>query len=291
MKASFSLGRIAGIEIGVHYSWLLAFALVAGTLAAGFFPAVYPGWSTPAYWITGIVAALLLFISVLVHELSHSFVARGRGLPVQGITLFIFGGVSNLRGEAQRAWDEFAIAIVGPLTSAVLAGIFWGLTFLIADQSSPLAATLSYLAIINALLAAFNLLPGFPLDGGRVLRSVLWGGTGSLVKATNISAMVGRVLGWGLIRWGVFRILQGDLLGGLWTAFIGWFLSSIADASRKEVVAQEIFQEVRVRDLMEPEPEAVKPGVMVDEIVTECFLRRGKRGWCRFAMKADSLAL
>ena len=291
MKASFSLGRIAGIEIGVHYSWLLAFALVAGTLAAGFFPAVYPGWSTLAYWITGIVAALLLFISVLVHELSHSFVARGRGLPVQGITLFIFGGVSNLRGEAQRAWDEFAIAIVGPLTSAVLAGIFWGLTFLIADQSSPLAATLSYLAIINALLAAFNLLPGFPLDGGRVLRSVLWGGTGSLVKATNISAMVGRVLGWGLIGWGVFRILQGDLLGGLWTAFIGWFLSSIADASRKEVVAQEIFQEVRVRDLMEPEPEAVKPGVMVDEIVTECFLRRGKRGWCRFAMKADSLAL
>ncbi|HZA23980.1 MAG TPA: peptidase M50, partial [Dehalococcoidia bacterium] len=131
----------------------------------------------------------------------------------------------------------------------------------------------------------------FTLDGGRVLRSILWGGTGSLVKATNIAAMVGRILGWALIGWGVFRILQGDLLGGLWTAFIGWFLSSIADASRKEVVAQEIFQEVRVRDLMEPEPEAVKPGVMVDEIVTECFLRRGKRGWCRFAMKADSLAL
>jgi Zn-dependent protease len=225
----------------------------------------------------GIVAALLLFISVLVHELSHSFVAKGRGLPVQGITLFIFGGVSNLRGEARRAWDEFAIAIVGPLTSAVLAGVFWGLTFLVTDPSSPLAAILSYLAIINGLVAAFNLLPGFPLDGGRVLRSILWGGTGSLVKATNIAAMVGRILGWALIGWGVFRILQGDLLGGLWTAFIGWFLSSIADASRKEVVAQEIFQGVRVGDVMDPEPEAVSPGMTVDEIVTECFLRRGRR--------------
>jgi Zn-dependent protease len=117
MKVSFSLGRIAGIEIGVHYSWLLAFALVPRTLAAGFFPAVYPSWSTLAYWIAGIVAALLLFISVLVHELSHSFVAEGRGLPVQGITLFTFGGVSNLRGETKRAWDGFAIAIVGPLTA------------------------------------------------------------------------------------------------------------------------------------------------------------------------------
>jgi Zn-dependent protease len=124
---------------------------------------------------------------VLVHELSHSFVAKGRGLPVQGITLFIFGGVSNLRGEAKRAWDEFAIAIVGPLTSVVLAGIFWGLTFFVTDQSSPLAAILGYLAIINGLLAAFNLLPGFPLDGERVLRSIPWGSTGSLVKATNIS--------------------------------------------------------------------------------------------------------
>ena len=238
---------------------------------------MYPGWSTFVYWIVGIVAALLLFISVLVHELSHSFVAKGRGLPVQGITLFIFGGVSNLRGEARRAWDEFAIAIVGPLTSAVLAGAFWGLTFLVTDPSSPLAAFLSYLAIINGLVAAFNLLPGFPLDGGRVLRSILWGGTGSLVKATNIAAMVGRILGWALIGWGVFRILQGDLLGGLWTAFIGWFLSSIADASRKEVVAQEIFQGVRVGDVMDPEPEAVSPGMTADEIVTECFLRRGRR--------------
>ncbi|MDO8750071.1 MAG: site-2 protease family protein, partial [Dehalococcoidia bacterium] len=231
MRPSFRLGRIAGVEIGVHYTWLFAFALIAWSLAAGFFPISFPGWSPVAYWATGVAAALLLFVSVLLHELAHSFVAKAKGLPVRGITLFIFGGVSNIGGEAAKAKDEFVIAIVGPLTSLVLAGFFWLLYSVLMNtsrlwsgQGEPLAATLFYLSLINLMLAAFNLLPGFPLDGGRVLRSILWGTTGSLAKATRIAASVGQAFGWLLIAWGVYQVLGGNYLGGLWIAFIGWFL-------------------------------------------------------------------
>ena len=277
MKASLRLGRIAGIEIGIHYTWLLAFILIAWSLAQGFFPQVYPGWSLTTYWITGIVAALLLFVSVLLHELAHSLVAQARGLPVRSITLFIFGGVSNLEEEAERPAVEFSMTIVGPLTSLVLAGIFWGLRQLIETPDSPLAAMLSYLWQINALLAAFNLLPGFPLDGGRVLRSILWGTTGDLVKATNIAATVGRLFGWGFIAFGVFQLLQGNFLGGLWIAFIGWFLSSAADASRREITLREHLSGVPVREVMDPNTETVSPQTPVEEVVRAIFLQGRRR--------------
>ena len=277
MKASLRLGRIAGIEIGIHYTWLLAFILIAWSLAQGFFPQVYPGWSLTTYWITGIVAALLLFVSVLLHELAHSLVAQARGLPVRSITLFIFGGVSNLEEEAERPAVEFAMTIVGPLTSLALAGIFLGLRQLIETPDSPLAAMLSYLWQINALLAAFNLLPGFPLDGGRVLRSILWGTTGDLVKATNIAATVGRLFGWGFIAFGVFQLLQGNFLGGLWIAFIGWFLSSAADASRREITLREHLSGVPVREVMDPNTETVSPQTPVEEVVRAIFLQGRRR--------------
>ena len=277
MKSTFRIGRIAGIDIGVHYTWLFAVALISWSLAQGFFPQAYPGWAVQTYWITGILSALLLFLTVLIHELSHSFVARARGLPVEGITLFIFGGVSTLRGEAEKAWDEFAIAIVGPLTSAILAAVFWVIRLPVADASGPLAATLTYLALINGLLAVFNLLPGFPLDGGRVLRSILWGSTGSLVRATNIAGRVGQAVGWVLIALGVLQVLQGNFLSGLWIAFIGWFLNSAAESTRREVATQEIFRGVKVRDMMDPEPEVVSPQTTVESIVRDSFLRRGLR--------------
>ncbi len=278
MRASFRLGRIGGIEIGVHYTWVFAFILITWTLAEGFFPQLYPDWNTLTYWITGAISALLLFVSVLVHELAHSFVARAKGLPVQGITLFIFGGVSNLAGEAKRAGDEFAIAVVGPATSLVLAGLFWGIYQVNETADSPLIATIRYLAIINGILALFNILPGFPLDGGRVLRSIIWGATGSLRRATDIAAGVGQVFGWVLIGWGVFIMLtQGSFLSGLWIAFVGWFLSSAADSARREVATQEMFRGVTVREVMDAEPETVKPSTSVDEMVRESFLRRGKR--------------
>lgn len=273
MKGSLRMGRIAGIEIGIHYTWLLAFVLISLSLAQGFFPQAYPGWNPGTYWVTGILAALLLFVSVLLHELAHSLVAQARGLPVQSITLFIFGGVSNIGEEAEKPSVEFVIAIVGPLTSLALAGIFWGALQAIGKPESALAAMLYYLFLINALLAAFNILPGFPLDGGRVLRSILWSTTGSLTKATNIAATVGRLFGWALIALGAFRLLTGDFLGGLWIAFIGWFLSSAADASRRDVTLREHLRGVPVREVMDTNTEAVNPQTSVEEVIRSIFLQ------------------
>jgi Zn-dependent protease/CBS domain-containing protein len=277
LRSSFRLGRIAGIEIGFHYSWLLAFGLIAWSLARGFFPQSYPGWSLTTYWVTGVLAALFLFVSVLIHEMAHSLVANARGLPVHSITLFIFGGASNIEGEPEKPRVEFAIAVVGPLASLVLAGIFWGFYQLVEGSFSPLAAMLFYLALINALLAGFNLLPGFPLDGGRVLRSILWGTTGNLVKATNIAATVGRFLGWGLIGFGVFQLFGGNFLGGLWIAFIGWFLSSAADASRRDVTVKEHLSGVRVREVIDLSPEIISPQASIEELVRDVFLSRHHR--------------
>ncbi len=293
MKGSLRLGRIAGIEIGIHYTWLLAFALIAWSLAAGFFPGAAPGHTLGAYWIAGIISALLLFVSVLLHELAHSLVAQARGIPVRSITLFIFGGVSNLEEEAERPAVEFAMAIVGPLTSLVLALIFWIMFqamqpavslasfFRIGGwlpQENIVAASLFYLALINALLAAFNILPGFPLDGGRVLRSILWGASGNLVRATNIAATVGRLFGWGFIGWGVFQVLfAGDWLGGLWIAFIGWFLSNAADASRQEATLKEHLTGARVKDVMYVSQESISPKTTVADVVYGIFQQRFRR--------------
>jgi len=277
MKSSLRLGRIAGIEIGIHFSWLLAFILIAWSLAQGFFPEYYPGWSLTTYWITGVLAALFLFVSVLVHELAHSLVAIARGLPVRGITLFIFGGVSRIEGEPEKPKVEFTIAVMGPLASLALAGIFWGVHQVVGEQDSPLAAMLFYLAFINALLAGFNLLPAFPLDGGRVLRSILWSTTGNLTKATNIAATVGRFFGWGLIGFGVFQLLSGNFLGGIWIAFIGWFLSSAADASRREITIRGQLTGVPVKAVMDQSPELVSPQTSVEEVVQGVFLQRRRR--------------
>ena len=187
MDSSFRLGRIAGIEVGIHYTWLLAVGFITWWLAGGIFPADYPRWSQQTYWTVAVIATLLLFLCVLLHELSHCVVARARGMSVAGITLFIFGGVSNIRGEAEKAGDEFWMAIVGPLTSLALAGVAWLAWLALGGGSSPLAAVLRYMANVNLLLALFNLIPGFPLDGGRVLRSVLWTITGDPRRATWVA--------------------------------------------------------------------------------------------------------
>ena len=293
MKGSLRLGHIAGIEIGIHYTWLLAFALIAWSLAMGFFRQTSPGYSLGTYWIAGIVAALLLFFSVLLHELAHSLVAQARGIPVRSITLFIFGGVSNLEEEAEKPSIEFVMAIIGPVTSLVLALVFWviyktiqpgGLanffefSGLSSQQENIVAATLYYLSFINALLAAFNILPGFPLDGGRVLRSILWGTMGDMVRATNIAAMVGRLFGWGFIAWGLFQVLfAGDWLGGLWIAFIGWFLSNAADASRREITLREHLTGARVKDVMYVGQESISPKTTVADVVHGIFQQRFRR--------------
>jgi Zn-dependent protease len=177
--------------VGVHYTWLFAFALITWSLAKGFFPQYFPGWMEAAYWVTGAVAAVLLFVSVLVHELAHSLVAKAKGLGVHSITLFVFGGISGLEEEPRKASDEFQVAVVGPLTSLALAGVFYLVQRAVAGPRGPIEATFQYRALINTMLGVFNLLPGFPLDGGRVFRSILWSTTKSLQRATNIAASVG----------------------------------------------------------------------------------------------------
>ncbi|SRR5579884_1119530 len=277
MESSFKLGRVAGIEVGIHYTWLFAFLLIAWSLAGGFFPANYPGWDAGTYWVLGIVCALALFAAVLVHELSHSLVAISRGQAVRSITLFIFGGVSNLESEAEAPQDEFLISIVGPVTSFVLAGVFWLLLHAVSPRNSPLGAALSYLAFINLLLGVFNLVPGFPLDGGRVLRSIIWATTGSLRRATDIASFVGQGVGFLLILWGVSRLFGGDFLGGLWIAFIGWFLNNAAEATRQQQVLREDLRGIRVAEVMNPHPPLTGPETTVQEFVFDRVLREGER--------------
>jgi Zn-dependent protease/CBS domain-containing protein len=276
MPGSLKLGTFAGIDIRVHYTWLFAFVLIAWSLAQGYFPGTSAGQSAGLYWVLGLVSALLLFGSVLVHELGHSLVAERRGLRVQSITLFIFGGVSSITSEASTARDEFLIAVVGPVTSFVLAGVFWLLSQML-QPTSPVAAVLSYVAFTNLLLGAFNIVPGFPLDGGRVLRAILWGTTGSMSQATRIASYVGQVFAFALISWGVLRLLSGDVFGGLWTAFIGWFLNSGAEATRQQQTVHALLDGVPVTSVMDASPPVAPPTMSVQDFVLEHGLRRGHR--------------
>jgi Zn-dependent protease len=232
MSGSFNIGRIRGIAIKLHYTWLFALVFVGWSLAEGYYPSNFPQFDPVTDWVLGMISALLLFASVLIHELSHSVVAMARGLRVYGITRFIFGGVSEIAGEPREPKDEFAISLAGPLMSLGLAVSFWIILGMIGPAPSPANALTAYLAFVNLALAVFNLVPGFPLDGGRVLRSVLWAITHSLRRATSVASFVGRACGFILIGWGLVQVLSGDFFSGIWTAFLGWFLNNAAEATR-----------------------------------------------------------
>jgi Zn-dependent protease len=283
MRGSWRVGRISGIKIGIHYTWLLALVVFTWLLGQSYFPATYPGWQTYSYWIAGFLSTFILFISVLIHELAHSLVARARGLPVSSITLFILGGVSNLAAEPEKPGLEFIMAIAGPATSLVLAGIFWGIWYLMGSQMAFAKAIFGYMALANALLAGFNLLPGFPLDGGRVLRSILWKTTGDLLKATNIATMVGRFFAWLFIALGVFLVFGfnvfglGGFLNGLWLVFVGWFLNSAADSSRQEATLREHLTGVLVGRVMEKDVSSVRPDTNIADLVQTAFIQKNKR--------------
>jgi Zn-dependent protease/predicted transcriptional regulator len=276
MPSSLPLFRVAGIQIGINYTLLFAVLLIAWSLAVGQFPQQLPDAGAGTYWVLGVVAAVLLFASVLIHELAHSLVARSRGLRVDSITLFIFGGVSNLTREPATPGDEFVISVVGPLSSLVLGGLFFVLMQL-SPGPSPVSVVVGYLALVNLLLGAFNLVPGFPLDGGRVLRSLVWGATGSLRRATLIASYSGQGFGWLLVFWGVARVLTGDLIGGIWTAFIGWFLNNAAESTRQEQTLRESLSGVTVADLMDTPPVIASPDLSVQDFVVEQVMRRGHR--------------
>ena len=275
VRSTLTLFRLRGIEVGVHVSWLIVFGLVTWSIAMGFVPQALPGIAPVEAWIIGAISAVLLFASVLLHELAHSFVAISRGLPVHSITLFLFGGVSNLSGDSKDPRTEFLIAIVGPLTSFAIAGAALLLANFPLDERIGVVVT--YLIVVNALLGAFNLIPGFPLDGGRVFRSIIWRATGSVRRATEIAAAVGQLVGFGFVAWGILRVFDGDLLGGLWTAAIGIFLQSAAGSSVQQLALEQRLRSVRVRDAFTPDDDAAAPELTISELIEDHILGRKRR--------------
>ncbi len=245
----FTVATVWGIPIRVHPSWLIVFALVTWSLAAGGFPAERPGWPAAAYWVAAAATAALFFASVVVHELGHSWVALRHGLPIRGITLFVFGGVARITREPDSAGAELSIALAGPATSGALALVF-ALLSVAAAGTEMVAVPLAWLARMNAAIAVFNLLPGFPLDGGRVLRALVWRWRGDWRAATRVAAFTGGLVATGLVGLGILLMLRGDVVGGLWTALIGWFLQSTAAASRVEADIKELLRDVTVDRVM-----------------------------------------
>ena len=282
MQGSLRLGRIRGIDIGVHPSLLLAFLLITWTLAGQWLPELLPGRSSATYLTLGICGALGLFLSVLLHELGHSFTAQARGIGVRNITLFIFGGVANIAGEPETPRDEFWITVFGPLTSFALAALAGGAYIVLRGAGSaiaPLAALALILAIVNLQLGVFNLIPGFPLDGGRILRSIIWGVTGNLLRATRIAATIGQFIGYGFIIWGIYRILTSrDFASGLWTIFIGWFLQNAAEGTYRQLLSDRQFAGVRVAEVMSSGAVTVEPGLTIARLVDEYVMARHLRG-------------
>lgn len=275
LKNSFRLFTVGGIEVGIHISWLVIFVLLTWSLAAGYFPSAIPGIDAGLAWILGAVASILLFVSVLIHELAHSFVAKSRGIEVSSITLFIFGGVSNLAAEPKSANVEFWVAVVGPITSFVIAAISFGIALVM--PTLELQALFGYLAIVNALLGGFNLIPGFPLDGGRVLRSIAWGITGSLRRATEIAVGAGQIVGGLFILWGVLQIFGGNLINGLWIAAIGWFLQNAASSSLRQVVLTERLKDVRVADVQRSDTATVSRQTTINDLIEQYLLPGNRR--------------
>ena len=276
MMNNIRLGRIAGIPINVHPSWFLIFGLVTWSLASGYFPQEYPELSTPILWLLGVFTSLMFFLSVLVHELAHAFVARRNGLPVEGITLFIFGGVASIGDEPPSAGAEFRIAIVGPLASLGLA-LFFEVLFLLDQQIPLLAAPSVWLARINLMLALFNMIPGFPLDGGRVLRAAIWHWTGSLYRATQIASSAGQLVALGFNVVGIITIVTGSLFNGLWLIFIGWFLQNAIAANLTHTSLRVLLQDATVAQAMTVNVRRVDYLLPLQRLVDEQVVREGQR--------------
>ncbi len=270
MGPSLRIGRLFGIQIGLHVSWFIIAAIVTYSLAVFQFPGTYRGWDPGLYWLVGAAAALLFFASVLAHELSHALVARRFGVKVKDITLFIFGGAAHLESDARRPRDEALIAGVGPLTSLLIGGIFAVLALTV--RQPQLNAIVAWLAFINISLAIFNLIPGFPMDGGRILRAILWTIGRDVFKATQSAAFVGRAFGYLLIALGVFSALNGAVQG-LWLALIGWFLSNAAEAAVAQMTLQRAIRGVRVHEVMDATPPSVNPNLTVGHLVHEHMTR------------------
>lgn len=271
----FKLFKILGFQVSIDLSWIIIAILIAWSLSTGVFPFEYKNLSTRTYWLMGAVGAIGLFISIILHEFSHSVMARIYGLPMRGITLFIFGGVAEMGDEPPSAKSEFWIAVVGPLSSIAIALIFYGFYRLGAHihWPEPVNGVIAYLAMINGLLAAFNLVPAFPLDGGRILRSALWGWKKNLRRATRIAAAIGGGFGIFLIILGVLRVLGGNFVGGMWLFLIGMFIQSAAKMSYQQLLTRKALEGEPLQRFMNPNPVVVPASATVAQLVEDYVYR------------------
>ena len=267
MGASIRLFKIGQIPISVHASWLAIYTLITWTLAVGYFPRVLPNLGPAQYWVHGLIAALLLFVSVLVHELAHSLVATAHGLKVRGITLHVFGGVSHLEDEAPTPRAEALIAAAGPLASFAIAAVLWGFREAGLAGAGSVGAVATYLITVNVMVGLFNLIPGFPLDGGRLLRAALWRWKGSLTRATYLASRVGVAFAFTLMAWGVYEMFTGAVVSGLWLMLIGLFLQSAANASYAQVGLREALGRLTVSQIMARDVVSARPDDTVASLV------------------------
>jgi Zn-dependent protease/CBS domain-containing protein len=281
MRSNIRLGRFFGVEVGLHYSWFLIALLITMSLSAQF-QAANASWGAGLIWAVSIVTAILFFVALLAHEMSHALVARARGLTTKAITLFALGGVAQIEKEPEDAKTEFWVGIIGPISSAVIGLISLGIARAAgwhagAQPNTPIAAMFLWLGYINLMLAAFNMIPGFPLDGGRILRAIIWWSTGSGDRATQLAARIGQAVALVFIALGIFRFFGGAGFGGLWIAFIGWFLLQAAGASYTTVSVMKSLEGVRVGDVMTRDCESLDGNLNVQNFVEEHLLRSGRR--------------
>ncbi len=280
MSRGIKLFKVLGIEISLDYTWFIVFALFGWSLAYGYFPHYYPGLEKTVYLFMGFASALLLFGCVLIHELSHSYVANRLGLDINRITLFIFGGVAELTREPDKPLMELKIAVAGPIASGVLALIFWTLSQVISPNIYPVAyAMTAYLSMINVVLLIFNIIPGLPLDGGRVLRALWWAKTGDLNTSTKVASMAGRGFAMLLIGLGFFNMMTGNLTGGLWAILIGFFLQQAAISSYQQIIFKSALSGVTVAEIMNSPVVSIRDDCSVRTAVEQYFLTHHYAGF------------
>jgi Zn-dependent protease/CBS domain-containing protein len=278
-RNSVYLFKVFGIPIRVHVSWLIIFALVTLSLATEYFPHVsHYQWPAATYWVVGVITSLLFFVSVLLHELAHSVVARWRGMKVRDIVLFIFGGVSELGEEPESAQTEFIMAFVGPLTSFVISGVSLLIYWLTKSVNEPVSAGAHYLSVINLFLGIFNLIPGFPLDGGRILRAIMWGISGDLQRSTRWASRLGSFIAYAFIFAGIcWMAFLRDYFNGLWLIFIGWFLNNAAQSSYSNMLVKHVLIGHKASEIVHRNCPRVPPDQPMDALVNEYILAEGVR--------------
>lgn len=271
----FKLFRLFGFEVGIDATWIVLAVLVAWSLSTGYFPFKYQDLSIRQYWVMGVIGAMGLFVSIVAHEFCHSLVARRSGMPMKGITLFIFGGVAEMTEEPRSARDEFLIAVVGPVSSFAMAAIFYGLNRIgeAAGWPTTISGVMGYLGMINIILAVFNLVPAFPLDGGRILRAALWAWKGNLRWATRIASHFGEGFGLLLIALGVLRVLGGLFVGGMWFFLIGLFIRSAAKMSYQQLLTRRALEGESLQRFMNRDPVTVSPAISLDHLVEDYIYR------------------